>query len=73
MAEADDPTWNAAMDRLAHWIADSVAAVVPSLAAAAASTPVHSEESQATPILTEDGLFDVVFPKEKLHPQPAAD
>ena len=75
MAEADDPRWNAATDRIAHRLADSVAA--PTTAAASGSLPdTHvrgsppqqlppPEASPATPVLTEDALFDAVFPEEE--------
>ena len=70
MAEADDPTWNAATDRIAHRFADSVAA--STTAAAASSPPLPPPEASpedapfdSTPVLTEDALFDAVFPEEE--------
>ena len=54
MSEADDPRWNAATDRIAHPLEDSVALA----AAAAAPAP-------GTRVLTEETLFDAVFAEEE--------
>ena len=54
MSEADDPRWNAATDRIAHRLEDSVALA----AAAAAPAP-------GTPVLTEETLFDAVLAEEE--------
>ena len=54
MSEADDPRWNAATDRIAHRLEDSVAPA----AAAAAPAP-------GTPVLNEEMLFDAVFAEEE--------
>ena len=83
MAEADDPRWNAATDRIAHRLADSVAA--PTTAAASGSLPdTHvrgppppplppPEASPAPPVLTEDALFHAVFPEDEPSAYPSVE
>ena len=49
MAEDDDPRWNAATDRIAHRLEDSVA---------------PAQASPATPVITEDTVFEAIFAEE---------
>jgi hypothetical protein len=51
MAEDDDPRWNAATDRIAHRLEDSVAT---------------AQASPATPVITEESVCEVIFPDEEL-------
>ena len=50
MAEDDDPRWNAATDRIAHRLEDSVA---------------PAQASPATPVITEDTVFEAIFAEEE--------
>ena len=50
MAEDDDPRWNAATDRIAHRLEDSVAT---------------AQASPATPVITEDTVFEAIFVDEE--------
>ena len=60
MAKKGDPRGNAAIDRIARRLSDSVAATeVPP---ATAPAPV---ESRATRVLSEDTLFDAIFAEEE--------
>ena len=68
MAEADDPRWRAAADRIAQRMAEDEATRVPvAMAAAVPDTPPPPslpppQEDPATPVLTEeDAVFQQVF------------
>ena len=68
MAEADDPRWRAAADRIAQRMAEDDATRVPvAMAAAVPDTPPPPplpppQEDPATPVLTEeDAVFQQVF------------
>ena len=50
MSEDDDPRWNAATDCIAQRLEDSVA-------------PAHA--SPATPVITEDTVFEAIFAEEE--------
>ena len=63
VAQDDDPKCNAATDRIAHRLEDSVAP------AATAPPPLPPPEAApATPVLTEKTLFDTIFEEEKPGP-----
>ena len=51
MADNDDPRWNEATDRIAHRLEDSVA---------------PAQASPATPVITEDNVFEAMFADEEL-------
>ena len=76
MAEENDPWWNAATDRIAHRISDSVTiaeaqpAQIDSSATPVLETQPAQVEPPAIPVLSEDSLF-AIFAEEELQIGPS--
>ena len=72
MAEADEPRWYAAADRIAQRMADNAVVSRPAAATVSAVPPQlpPPEDDLATPVLTEDDLFNHVFAEAELQVGP---
>ena len=69
IAQANDPRWNGAEDRIADRLADIAAAAGPPAIAPAAATAAVA--APATPVLNAETFFDAVFAEEEPSAGPA--